>query len=143
MPHVLVDTEQMDSAVGTEPRHLADRVATIVGVVVLGLVVWAAVWASVLINFAADPCSLAAYECNYSLIAAGVDLAKYGAMVVGVLTLVVAVVRVRARRRSWWIPAVAVVAVFVLYIAGGELAKFGVQPGPGPSWSPADRPAQL
>lgn len=47
------------------------------------------------------------------------------------------------RRLAWWIPAVAVVAIFVLYFAGGELAKIGVQSGPGPSWSPTDRPAQL
>ena len=120
-----------------------DSVFTIVGLLLLAPVVAGLAFYSVVVFFVSDSCGMPVTDCNHELILAGHYIAKYGAIGIGIVALVASVLLIRSRRRAAWVPPVAAVLALGLFIGGGEFAKLGVQPGPGPEWSPTDRPARL
>lgn len=137
------DTERVDSVADNTSRHPSGVIATIVGLLVLAFVVWGLAAASVLVGMVSDPCWSRAYECNYERLWAGQDIAMYGPIVVGVIAIIASIVNLRARRSAWWIPPLALVLALGVSIGGFEFARSGVESGPGPDWSPTDRPASL
>ena len=124
-------------------RNPLDVIATIFGLLILVFAVWGLAAASVVLGMASDPCSARAVVCDYRFFTAGESIAMYGAIAVGVIGLVMAILRLRARRSAWWIPPLAILVAVGALLFGGEVATLGVQPGPGPEWEPTDRPAQL
>ena len=126
-----------------KPVDRDDSVMTIVGLLLLVPGVAGLAFYSVAVFFVSDSCGMPVTECNRELILAGHHIAKYGTIGIGLVALVASVLLMRSRRRAAWVPPVAAVLALGVFIGGGEFAKLGVQPGPGPEWSSTDRPARL
>ena len=103
---------------------VADRVVTALLMVGLAVLVPIASFLGMLFSMASDGC-IGDAPCSSGQIMSGVLVAAASPVLTYLVALVVVVLRVRARRRTWWVPLLALFVGAGLWILGGVIAALG------------------
>ena len=103
---------------------VADRVVTALLMVGLVVLVPIASFLGLLFSMASDGC-VGDAPCSSGQIMSGVLVAAASPVLTYLVALVVVVLRVRARRRTWWVPVLALVVGAGLWFLGGVIAALG------------------
>nr|WP_309976156.1 DUF6264 family protein [Agromyces sp. 3263] len=114
------------SAAPKRPVVMWDLVLTIVLLVVMIGAALLASFFAVFLAFAGDSCG-ASTVCDYDRMGTGMLIALVGPLVVGLLTLIAAVIVLVLRRIAFWIPIVGIVLVAAVFFGGAALTISGVE----------------